>query len=84
MNKTEFINELSNKTNYSIEECTKINEIIERNFIISKRSKEKIINNLISELDYTDEEADNIYNISVEIIKKSIKEKLIHPFNGRD
>ena len=81
MNKNEFIRELSNKTNYSIEECTKINEILENNFIISKQSKEKIINSLVNELNYTLEEADNIYNISVEMIAKSIKEKLKHPFN---
>lgn len=84
MNKTDFINELSNRTNYSIEECTKINEIIERNFIISKKSKEKIITDFINELNYTEEQAENVYKIAVEIITKSIKEKIIHPFKGRD
>ena len=84
MNKTGFINELSNRTNYSYEECTKIDEIIERNFIISKQSKSKIINSLIEELNYTEQEANNIYNIAVEIITQSIKEKVIHPFKGRD
>jgi len=84
MNKTGFIETLSERLNYSIEECTKINEIIERNFIISKQSKERIINNFINELNYTEEQADNVYNIAVEIITKSIKEKIIHPFKGRD
>lgn len=84
MNKSGFIKELSNRTNYSIEECTKINEIIERNFIISKQSKDKIISSLISELNYSEEQADNIYNISVEIITKAIKEKIKHPFRSQD
>ena len=84
MNKLQFINELSKKTNYSIEDCTRINSILEDNFIISRKSKDKIVSSLMSEFNISEEEANNIYNISVEIITTSIKNKIKHPFKGQD
>ena len=84
MNKTEFIKKLSEKTNYSIEDCTIINSILEDNFIISKKSKDKIIDSLMKDLNIDYNEADNIYNISAELITKEIKNKLNHPFKGKD
>lgn len=84
MNKSQFINELSKKTNYSIEDCTRINSILEDNFIISRKSKDKIVSSLMSEFNISEEEANNIYNISVEIITTSIKNKIKHPFKGQD
>ena len=84
MNKTDFINELSKKANYNINDCTKINEIIEKNFIISRRNKQKIIIELIETFKISNDEAENIYNISVEIIKNGIKEKFKHPFKNQD
>ncbi len=84
MNKTKFIKKLSEKTGYSIEDCTRINSIIEDNFIISKKSKEKIINDLMIEFNINYEEASRIYEISTEIIVTAIKTKLIHPFKNQD
>lgn len=84
MNKSQFINELSKKTNYSIEDCTRINSILEDNFIISRKSKDKIVSSLMSEFNISEEEANTIYNISVEIITTSIKNKIKHPFKGQD
>ena len=84
MNKTGFINELSEKLGYSIEDCTKINEVIENNFIISRKSKDKIITELINVLNIDEEKADEIYNTSVEIITKSLKGKIKHPFKNQD
>ena len=43
MNKKEFIKALSEKMNYSEEKCLVINEILESNFFISKKSKDKIM-----------------------------------------
>jgi nucleoid DNA-binding protein len=82
MNKSEFIKKLSERLNYSIEDCTRINSILEDNFIISRKSKDKIIACLINEFNISEEEADKIYNISVEIISTSIKNKILHPFKS--
>ena len=84
MNKTEFINELSKKINYSVEDCTRINSILEDNFIISKKNKCKIVDSLMKEFNIDYDEADNIYNASVELITKSIKDKIKHPFKNKD
>ena len=54
MNKSQFINELSKKTNYSIEDCTRINSILEDNFIISRKSKDKIVSSLMSEFNISE------------------------------
>lgn len=84
MNKEEFINALSEKINYSIEDTTRINSILEDNFIISKKNKQKIIDSLMNEFSINEEEADKIYNASVELITKQIKDKLRHPFKSKD
>ena len=84
MNKTSFINELSEKLGYSIEECTKINEVIENNFIISRKSKDKIISELGNVLNIDEIKAEEIYNTSVEIITKSKKNRIKHPFKSQE
>ena len=84
MNKTGFIKALSEKTNYSIEDCTRINSILEDNFIISKKNKCKIVDQLMKEMNVDYDEADNIYNISVELISSQIKDKIKHPFKSKD
>ena len=84
MNKTKFIEELSNNTGYDIETAKKINDIFESNFFISKKSKPKIIFELINNLDIEEQEADRIYNIAIKIVNTELKDKLIHPFKSRD
>ena len=84
MNKKGFLKALSERSSISLEEAEKINTILENNFIISKKSKNKIINELMSQLGKTSEEANKIYNVSAEIIVTEIKEKLKHPFKSRD
>ena len=61
MNKKEFINELSRKLTLSIEQCVKINDILESHFFISKKSKDRIIEELINEFSIEKEEAIHIY-----------------------
>jgi len=84
MNKSEFIKKLSNKLSYTIDQCTIINDILESNFFISKKSKDKIINDLIQELSITEREAENIYDTSISIVKDEIKNKLTHPFKNQE
>ena len=82
MNKTGFIKELSKVTGYSIDECNVINDVLENNFFISKKSKDKIINELMSSLKINETEANAIYEISKKIINDELKNKLKHPFKS--
>ena len=84
MNKKEFIKELSINTGYSEEKCIIINDILENNFFISRKSKEKIITELISKLNISEEDANKIYNSAATIITNQIKNKLKHPFKSKD
>ncbi len=43
MNKKEFISELSKRLSYPKEKCFTINDILESNFFVSKKNKDKII-----------------------------------------
>lgn len=84
MNKREFIEKLSNELSYSTEKCTIINDVLESNFFISKKSKDKIIDDLIKKFSITDKEAEKIYNTSISIVKEEIKYKLKHPFKNQE
>lgn len=84
MNKVEFIEALSKELSYSKEKCTIINEILESNFFISKKSKDKIIDELVQNLEINYEEAINVYDIAVTIIRNEVKNKLKHPFKSKD
>jgi len=84
MNKHEFIEKLSHELSYTIDECTIINDILESNFFISKKSKDKIIAELVKKFSITDSEAERIYDTSCSIIKEEIKSKLKHPFISKD
>lgn len=83
MNKKEFINELSKELNYEIEKCIIINDILENNFFISKKNKDIIIKQIIDKLEVSIEEANKIYNISINIVKEEVKNKLKHPFKSK-
>ena len=84
MNKSEFINKLSMILSYSEDKCIIINDILENNFFISKKNKDKIIEEFIQKLNVDNEEAIKIYDTAVEIIKNEVKNKLKHPFKSRD
>lgn len=76
MNKNEFIEELLQRLNYSKEEVSKINNILEKNFFISKKSKEKIITKLMSTLNISLEEANRIYDTARSLLKEEIDKNL--------
>ena len=84
MNKYKFIEELSKQTNLDINTCTIINSIFEDNFFISKSSKGKIIEELISTLNIDEDKANEIYDIAKTIMKEAIKYNLLHPFKDLD
>ena len=84
INKKRFINELQDNTNLSYEECLIVNDILENNFIFNKKKKEKVINELILQLNINDERANEIYNEIMQFISSKIKEKIKHPFKSYD
>ena len=84
MNKEEFIKTLSDRLSYNEEECTIINNILEENFFISKKNKDKIISEIVLKLDIDIDEATRIYELSKKIINENIKDKMKHPFKGKD
>lgn len=84
MNKSEFIEKLENELSYSKEKCTIINEILEDNFLLAKKSKDIILSSLMSRLNISSDEALNIIDVASNIINKEIKNKLKHPFKSKD
>lgn len=84
MNKNGFISELSKQLSYSKEKCIMINDILESNFFISKKNKDRIVDEFIQKLKVSSEEATKIYDTAVKIIKDEVKNKLKHPFRNQD
>lgn len=84
MNKSRFIKELSKETGYDKEKCITINNIIENYFIFGKKNKDKIIQDLQVKANLSEDEAENIYDISIKIITKEVKNKLKHPFKSQN
>lgn len=83
MNKKEFIVKLSESLSITEEESTKINEVLENNFFLSKKNKNKIINDLEIALGIDNDNAEKIYEVAMDIINKEIKYKLKHPFKSK-
>lgn len=84
MNKTELIKTLENETNLSYNECAKIANILDNNFVFKKSNKEKIVSSLMEELNVDRENGNKIYEIAINVINLEIKNKLKHPFKSRD
>ena len=83
MNKEKFIEALVEKTNLSKNDCLKISDCLEDNFLIGKNNKKKTINLLIERMNVTEEKADELYNIASSIIATAIKDKIKHPFRSQ-
>lgn len=84
MNKEEFIKKLEELTGLDNNECIIINSILEDQFIIGKNNKEKIIENMMTQLSKTREESEKLYETAMSIIKTGIKDKIKHPFKNQD
>lgn len=84
INKKSFISELQDKTNLSYNDCLIVNDILENNFIFNKKKKEKVINELIAQLNISDDRANEIYDVIMEFVSSKIKEKIKHPFKSYD
>ena len=84
MNKDKFIKELSKQTEYDETKCEVINQVLEKYFIFKRNNKDKIIKELQVSANLSEDDSENVYDISIKIIKKEIKNKLKHPFKGQD
>ncbi len=84
MNKSKFIKELSEQTGYNEEKCILVNNIIENYFIFGKKNKERIIKDLQVKATLSEDDAENVYDISMKIITVEMKDKLKHPFKSKD
>lgn len=84
MNKQLFIKELEKQTGYNEEECNLINSIIEDTFIIGKKNKEKMKEKFQTQLNITENKADELYIQVMNIIGSELKNKLKHPFKNQD
>ena len=84
MNKTGFIKKLQETLNVDIDKANIINNIIESNNIFGKKNKDKIINDLMGQLQIDKEKANDIYETVLDIISTAIKNKIKHPFKSQD
>lgn len=84
MNKSNFIKELSEETGYNKEKCILINNVLENYFIFVKKNKARIIKDLQVKATLSEDDAENVYDISMKIITVEIKDKLRHPFKSKD
>ena len=84
MNKTGFIKELSKETGYDEQKCILINDIIENYFIFGRKNKERIIKDLQVKAGLSEDDSENVYDISMKIITGEIKNKLKHPFKSQN
>ena len=84
MNKTMFLKELEEKTNLSEKDTLVVSSILDDYFVFGKNNKEKIVNAIKEKLNIDNCQADEIYNIAMNIISSNIKEKIKHPFKSQD
>lgn len=82
MNKSDFIKELQNKTEYTAEQCTLINDVLENHFIFRKKNKPAVVADLAEKLSVDIAEADNIYEICMGIIRAEKKRVLKRPLGS--
>ncbi|MCI8412026.1 MAG: hypothetical protein HFJ40_06325 [Clostridia bacterium] len=84
MNKEKFIKELEKVTGLDNGKCIIINSILESNYIVGKKNREKIMCDVMEQLEMSREEAEKIYEFVMSILGNGIKDKLRHPFGTQD
>ena len=84
MNKSEFIKKLVDETGYDEAKCSLVNDIFESHFIVGKKGKERITSDFVEQLGLSQEEAETLYEKSINILGSGLKNKLRHPFKSKD
>ena len=83
MRKHQFIERLSQQANITLEEATKVNDIIEAHSLVGKKSKEAATEEIASALNVDMTRADEISNTAYDIIGSELVDKIKHPFGSR-
>lgn len=83
MNKEKFVKELEKVTGLDNGKCVMINSILESNFLIGKKNKEKIVSDMVEQLGFTTLDAEKVYESAMSIIGTGIRDKLKHPFGSQ-
>ena len=76
MTKEQFINELSAKTGLDVNQAGQINDILESTSLLGHSNKEKIISMTVEKLGVSEQQADEIYNASMEILKDAVVDRI--------
>ncbi len=84
MNKSKFIKVLSEETGYNEQKSILVNDVLESHFILGRNNEERIIQNLEEKVCLNEDEAKNVYEISMKIISSEIRNKVRHPFKSKD
>lgn len=84
MNKTEFIKELERKTDLSLSDCEKVNNILEHHNIFNKSNKSKIASEIMQTLSVNETKGKEIYDVSMSIINTELKFKIKYPFSFKN
>ncbi|MCQ2467685.1 MAG: hypothetical protein MJ166_09225 [Clostridia bacterium] len=83
MRKNSFIDELASVAGITIDEATKVNEIIEGHSLIGRNSKAAVVVEIAEALNVEEARADEISNVAYDILAKALKEKIKHPFSPK-
>ena len=84
MNKSGFIKQISKELNVDETKARQIADLLEENFLIGKKNKENTIQLFVDNLKVTEEEANEIYNKCIDVIKDNLVQKVKHPFKDLD
>lgn len=84
MRKHDFISTLSEKSNITIEEASRVNDIIEAHSLIGKKSKEAATLEMSEALGIDYKRADEISNSAYSIIGEAMLDKIKHPFGSNE
>lgn len=80
MNKQKFILRLQFESGKDMELCQNMAEIMEDTVFFSEKGKEKIVTQLMQEQSFSLEEAEEFYDIAMQIFRSEMKRRLRHPF----
>ena len=82
MNKEGFKNALKGKVKLDDSKIDAICDVLEKNMIIGKGNKEKIISAIVSKTGIDEKTADDVYNKAMSTVTGGIKDKLKNPFGN--
>lgn len=84
MNKREFIKALSGKTGLSLEDTSIVNQILEENFFLRCKNKDKIVSEIVRSLNISKDEAVNLYEEAKTIFNEEVRYRFKHSFQSKD